>query len=267
MCTVTIVTTAGRPDELSLQLANKACEELSLQYIPRKKRSVAKISELLNANVIVAGKNRYEYYPKGTKHPFFFHPNSAAFRLKRVERGESDPFLDACHLISGDSFLDCTLGLGSDAILASYVIGNKGRVIGLEVDPNVEFIVRNGFKSYDTTELPLTACMKNIQVVQKEAVEFLSQQPDCSFDVIYMDPMFENVIEESTNFEPLRDSGSHLLLTEKWVEEAIRVAKKRVVLKAHYQSTYFKDFGFTRNIRLTSKFHYGIIQKNNDSSI
>lgn len=261
MCTITLVTSAGRPDDLSMTLAKKACEKLNIRFEPRNKRSVTKISQQFDANIIVAGKNRYEYYPKGATAPFFFHPNSAAFRLKRVARGETDPFLDACNMVVGDSFLDCTLGMGADAMLAAYKVGKTGKVVGLEDNINVAFIVRNGMKTYDTTELPLTSCMRQIEVIQSEAVDYLKQQPDKSFDVVYMDPMFEEVIEESNNFETLREAGSHLQLTQEWVDEALRVARKRVVLKAHFRSAFFEDFGFEREIRVTSKFHYGVLVK------
>lgn len=245
-----------------MEIAQQACKELNAPFEPRKKRSVIKIGETLQVNVIVAGKNRYEYYPKGATAPFFFHPNSAAFRLKRVARGEHDPFLDACRLKPGDRFLDCTVGMGSDAMLAAYIVGTAGKVVGLEDDPNVAFIVRKGMLSYDTTELPLTHCMRQIEIIQSEAVDFLKKQQADSFDVVYMDPMFEEPIEESNNFETLRDAGSHHKLTSKWVEEAKRVAKKRVVLKAYFRSDAFEEFGFTRERRLTAKFHYGVIEKN-----
>ncbi|MDN4492726.1 class I SAM-dependent methyltransferase [Ureibacillus aquaedulcis] len=264
MCAVTLVTTAGRPDEISMALAQKACDELNIRFEPRNKRSVAKLSQLFNANIIIAGKNRYEYYPKGAGAPFFFHPNSAAFRLKRVARGEQDPFLDACNLKVGDSFLDCTLGMGSDAMLAAYKVGDLGKVVGLEDDANVAFIIKNGMQAYDTSELPLTSCMRQIEVIQTEAVEFLRQQGENSFDVVYMDPMFEELIEESNNFETLRVAGSHLHLSKEWVDEAFRVAKKRVVLKAHFRSGLFEEFGFERAVRLTSKFHYGILEKTSE---
>ncbi|RHW37610.1 hypothetical protein D1B33_08785 [Lysinibacillus yapensis] len=258
---VTVVTTAGRPDGLSMKLAQEACRELNIEFEPRKKRSVVKISELLNANVIVAGKNRYEYYPKGAAVPFFFHPNTAAFRLKRVARGEHDPLLEACNLEQGDSFLDCTLGMGSDTMLAAYRVGKNGKVVGLEDDPNVAFIVKKGMASYDTAELPLTSCMRQIKVVNCEAITFLKTQETGSFDVVYMDPMFEEIIEESNNFEALREAGSHHQLTKEWVTEALRVAKKRVVFKAHFRSELFENFRFQREHRLTAKFHYGFIEK------
>ncbi|MCM3387065.1 class I SAM-dependent methyltransferase [Ureibacillus chungkukjangi] len=261
MCKITLVTTAGRPDDLSMTLAKKACEKLNIRFEPRNKRSVTKISQQFDANIIVAGKNRYEYYPKGATAPFFFHPNSAAFRLKRVARGETDPFLEACNMAVGDSLLDCTLGMGADAMLAAFIAGETGKVVGLEDDKNVAFIVDNGMKTYDTTELPLTSCMRQIEVVQSDAVDYLKQQKDNSFDIVYMDPMFEEVIEESNNFEALREAGSHVQLSQEWVDEALRVARKRVVLKAHFRSSVFEDFGFKREIRLTSKFHYGVLVK------
>lgn len=258
---LTIVTTAGRPDQLSETLAHKACEMLNLDFVPRNKLSVAAISKKYNANVIVAGKNRYEYYAKGADAPFFFHPNSAAFRLKRVARGETDPMLQACQLEAGNSFLDCTLGIGSDSMLAAFTVGEKGRVVGLELNENIAFIVARGMQTYDTTELPLTSCMRQIEVVHADAVTFLQQQQNETFDIVYIDPMFEEVIEESNNFEALRRAGDHTSLTEKWVKEALRVAKKRVVLKGHYKSVAFEKFGFKRDIRLTAKFHYGVIEK------
>lgn len=261
MCGISIiVTTAGRPDELSMQLAQHACEHLQASFQPRNKRSVKKMAEMYNANVIVAGKNRYEYYVKGAEAPFFFHPNSAAFRLKRVARGESDPLLDAAQLEAGNSFLDCTLGMGADAMMAACQVGSSGRIIGLEANPNVAFIVKKGMATYDTSELPLTSCMRQIEVVQCEALEYLRMQPDHSIDVVYMDPMFEEIIEESSNFEALRVSGSHITLSEHWVNEAKRVARKRVVLKAHFRSQWFERFGFERDVRLTSKFHFGVIE-------
>ncbi|MGE7132009.1 class I SAM-dependent methyltransferase [Lysinibacillus xylanilyticus] len=255
----TIVTTAGRPDDLSLALASFACKQLDASFEPRKKRSVRKISQELHAHVIVAGKNRFEYYAFGANEPFFFHPNSAAFRLKRVARGEAEPFLEAAQLEKGDSVLDCTLGLAADAMLAAYTVGEADRVVGLEANPNVAFIVGQGMQSYDTTELPLTACMRHIKVVQAEAVSYLKTLPDNTFDIVYMDPMFEEIIEEANNFEALRLAGEHMTLTNEWVSEAKRVAKKRVVLKAHFRSEWFAKYQFTQLTRTTAKFHYGVL--------
>ena len=256
----TIVTTAGRPNEEMEQRAKAVASSLGYRFFERKKRSVAKMQEVYKANVIVVGKERYEYFAHGHQDPFFFHPNSAAYRLKRLAKDGSDPLVEVCELKRGDSFLDCTLGIGSDSIVASYAVGQEGKVVGIEANKNVAYIVREGMQTYDTTELPLTSCMRQIEVIHIDAVNYLSSLPANSFDVVYMDPMFEEVIEEANNFEALRNSGEHIALSHEWVQEAKRVARKLVVLKAHYQSPYFEQFGFKQLKRQTSKFHYGVLE-------
>lgn len=256
----TIVTTAGRPNEEMEQRAKAVASSLHYRFVERKKRSVAKMQEVYNANAIIVGKDRYEYFAYGHQEPFFFHPNSAAYRLKRLAKDGKDPLVDVCELKKGDSFLDCTLGIGSDSIVASFTVDQEGKVVGVEANKNVAFIVSEGMQIYDTTELPLTTCMRQIEVIHADAVNYLRTLPENSFDVVYMDPMFEEIIEEANNFETLRNSGEHISLSHEWVEEAKRVASKRVVLKAHYQSPYFKQFGFTQFKRQTSKFHYGVLE-------
>ncbi|GGG31241.1 hypothetical protein GCM10007425_27350 [Lysinibacillus alkalisoli] len=258
---ITIVTTAGRPDERSLALAAFVCEQLHIVYEPRRKRAITTMAKQLHAHIIVAGKDRFAYYPLSAIEPFFFHPNSAAFRLKRVARGETDPFLVATQLSKGETLLDCTLGLAADAMLGAYQVGDTGRVIGLEGNRNVAFIVKQGLQQYDVTTLPLTACMRRIEVIHAQAIDYLLMLPDNSFDVVYMDPMFEETIEEATNFTTLRHAGVQAGLTEQWVQHAVRVAKKRVVLKAHFRSTWFASYGFQQMTRTTAKFHYGVIEK------
>lgn len=257
---LTIITTAGRPDDTSKRLAQHAASLLHYEIVERKKRSIIKLQQTYEANILVAGKERYEYFAYGQLEPFFYHPNSAAFRIKRLAKGETETLIDASCLKKGDTFLDCTLGVGSDSLVAAYVVGESGKVIGIESNKNVAFIVKDGMQTYDYSELPLTACMRNIEVIHDNAISFLKKQESKSFDVVYIDPMFEQVIEESKNFEALRAAGNHDALTEEWVEEAKRVAKRCVVLKAHFESPYFKQFGFTQHIRPTAKFHYGTLE-------
>jgi len=168
--------------------------------------------------------------------------------------------LDAVNLQEGNSLLDCTLGIGSDSMLAAFAVGKSGKVVGCEGNPNVAFIVSEGMKRYDISQLPLLKCMERITVIPSLAIDYLKQQPDHSFDVVYMDPMFEETIEESINFTPLRNAGLHDSLSDEWIAEAKRVAKNRVVLKAHFKSPLFERYHFKRDIRLNSKFHYGIIE-------
>jgi hypothetical protein len=257
----TIITTAGRPDPITHQLAAVASRELGFPIVERKKRSVSLMQREYSADVLVAGKERYELFRIGMEHPLFFHPNSAAFRLKRILKGEIDPLVEAGALTEGDTFLDCTLGLASDSIIASYIIGEKGKCVGLEADPTVAFLVKTGLQQFPAKFEALERAMQKIEVIQSEAIQFLANQPDCSWDVVYIDPMFQAPIEESSNFKPLRQAGIHTSLTEKWMEEAFRVCNRRVVVKDRFDSNVFNQFAMERKIRPNTKFHFGFLSK------
>ncbi|GEK32977.1 class I SAM-dependent methyltransferase [Kurthia sibirica] len=262
MCQIkTIATTGGRPDALSLEKARFVGQILNIDVIERKKKSIKHLGEEQQAHLIVAGKNRFDYYPLGMTEPFFFHPSSAAFRMKRLAKGEVEPFIEMANLHRGDRLLDCTLGLATDSMIAAEVVGPTGRVVGCEANTNIAFIVQQGLKNYDfiAENLPLLSAMRSIEVVAQNAIDYLKQQADDSFDVVYLDPMFEETIEESTSFQPLRYAGLHDEVSDDWIREAKRVAKQRVLLKAHYKSPLFKKYGFTRQDRPNTKFHFGII--------
>ncbi len=257
----TVITTGGRPDENSLKYAKEAQLILGYAIIERKKRSIARIQGEYNSSVLVAGTDRYELFKVGTAHPLFFHPNSAAFRLKRLQNDETDPLIEVSALKQGDTFLDCTLGFAADSIVASFVVGPEGIVKGIEGERNIAFLTKIGLQSFETKSTALKEAMGRIDVIQMEAITFLESQPDNSWDIVYLDPMFSERIEASSNFTPLRAVGLSNQLTEKWIQEAIRVSKRRVVVKDHFRSPVFKLFHFERIVRPNAKFHFGFISK------
>jgi len=73
--------------------------------------------------------------------------------------------------------------------------------------------------------------------------------------------MFSSPIEESTNFTSLRAAGLQSKLDEEWMGQAIRVCKRRVVVKDHYDSDVFERFRLKRTIRPNTKFHFGVFEK------
>jgi len=253
----TIVTTAYRPTVAIIAEAGRIADELDIQLIVRNKRSIEKMHADEQLDILVASKERLEFYPVGKAEPFFFHPNSAAFRTKRPL--ERDPLIEVSGLEKGDSFLDCTLGMASDAITVSQYVGSEGKVVGCESNPNIAYIISNGLQRY-TTMPHLTEAMNRIEVLAMDSIAHLKTLDNNSFDVIYMDPMFTEEIKESSNFTSVRSSADMGQLTEEWVREAKRAAKKAVVLKAHFRSQDFEKFGFTRRVRPNTKFHYGAIK-------
>lgn len=256
-----IITTGGRPDKHSEMLAMEAVKALDSPFVERNKRSVFRLQEEYRADVLVAGKNRFELYRLGMEEPFFFHPNSAAFRLKRLAKGERDPMVEAAALREGDSFLDCTLGLASDSIVASAVVGDSGKVLGIEADAAVAFITGRGLQSFSTNSEQLCNSMSRIAVIPSVAIDYLHTQPDASWDIVYIDPMFHRPIEESSNFTPLRKAGVHGMLSQAWMEQAMRVCKRRVVVKDRFDSPVFDRFQLIRKVRPNTKFHFGYLEK------
>lgn len=254
-----IITTSYRANEQTVQTAKNVSRYFHSKLLKRNKKSVQQIIQEENEEVLVIGNERFELYPiKGEK--FFFHPGSSLFRAKRWLRGEEDPFLKATELKLGDSLLDCTLGLGSDAIIASLAVGKEGAVIGLEKSPILAFLVKTGLTTWGTNSPDVNEAMRRVQAKEADHLEYLRHLPDEAFDVVYFDPMFGQPIEQSEGIAPLRLFAEHQFHSES-VFEAVRVAKRSVVLKDHWKSPRFNQFGYNVYKRKSSLFHFGIINK------
>ncbi|MDO7346448.1 class I SAM-dependent methyltransferase [Bacillus stercoris] len=254
-----MITTSYRPSEHTIKTAKQLSKELNMPYCGRNKQTVENLLKSAERDLLVVGKERFELFTKqGAK--FFFHPNTAMFRAKRFLRGEQEPMLRAAGLSEGDTFLDCTLGLGSDAIIASMAVGETGSVVGMEKNHLVSVLVRTGLHSWETGIEGLQAAMRRIQVKNGDCLEYIKQLPDGSVDVVYFDPMFHEPVETSDGIAPLRDLAEDSVLHEECIKEAVRIARKSVVLKDHWKSPRFEQFGFRVIKRKTALFHYGVIQ-------
>ena len=103
--------------------------------------------------------------------------------------------------------------------------------------------------------------MRRIELKSSLALDFLKTLPDNSYDCVYFDPMFEENISESHGIKGLAGLAVYEPLSEETIHHAYRVARERVVLKDHYRSSRFEQFGFDVQIRKTAKFHFGILEK------
>ncbi len=172
-------------------------------------------------------------------------------------RTGDDPLINCAQLVPGMSFLDCTLGLASDSIIAQLAVGKAGKVVGLEAHRALACLVRHGLATWREGSREMLEAMRAIEVIAVSHHDFLTAQPDDSFDVVYFDPMFEQTIDASTGLQGLKAFATDTELLEETIAEANRVASKRVILKDHWQSTRFKRFGFTAIRRKHASFHYG----------
>ena len=253
-----MVTTAGRTDRALDRKAEQIAAGLDLPFSFRNKRSVSFFLKEFE-NVMVVGKQTLELHGRSSKEPYFFHPNLAMVRVKRLASGLNDAFIEAAELKEGDSLLDCTLGFASDSITASYIVGESGRVTGIEGNRLLSYIAAAGLQSWEGQFPEMEAAMRRIEVVASNHFEYLLACADKSVDVVYFDPMFEESIEASSAMRTISDFAVFTEINEAIITEAKRVARKKVVLKDHFRSKKFAELGFTQQIRKSSKFHYGTI--------
>ena len=126
--------TAGRNSGLQWQ-ARAWAQGFGVPYLRRgRSGSLEELCQKHNVSaLLVATKPGPQVFTEEGR--FFFHPSMADLRLKHVAAGESDHLIEALALKPGMKVLDCTLGLASDAIVASYVVGAQGKVVGVEASP------------------------------------------------------------------------------------------------------------------------------------
>ncbi|MEI5907283.1 class I SAM-dependent methyltransferase [Bacillus spongiae] len=254
------ITTSARADAMAVTFAQALSERFHAPFVPRKKQSLNVMQAYHQSSCLVVHNTRIELHIKGEKRPFFFHPNSASLRMKRILKGEVDPLLQVAQVEQGDTILDCTLGLASDSIVLSYAAGEKGKVIGVEGNEYIAFIVKQGLANWSSALHEMNLAMRRIDVIQENYMDKLVELPDRSVDIVYFDPMFDEAILSSDGIQSLRSLALHQKITQETMIEAKRIARKRVILKNHFRSESFSELGFSVNVRKSSKFHFGYIQ-------
>ena len=211
-------------------------------HLPRKGRSIAAIREEARAHglkgdaVIVVQGGTLRLYVDETQ--FHYHPGMGLNRLRRVMRGEGDWMVRAMGVQAGDHILDATMGLASDLLVASFAAGPTGRSVGLESETLIALIVKEGLRTYPHPNPDVVGAMRRIEVVNTEYQSYLKSQESRSFDVVYFDPMFERPVEASQQIAPLRRIANDSPLDKASLEEATRVARRRVVVKDRRDGNY-----------------------------
>lgn len=237
-----IIVTTTQSKEVPDEIMDLFLEDSGLTFVPRHRKSLpVLISENDAGAVIVWEDNGPVLYMEDQK--FFFHPSMAKNRISGMRHNLGyDVMAKACEIETGDSFLDCTLGMGADAIVASYLSG--GKIIGLEKSPGICHVIKWGMHNYHSRMDWLNNAIHRIEVIQSDHLDFLKEQPDHSFDIIYFDPMFRRPLLTSQPLAPLRRLADPAPLSPEAVAEACRAARKRVVMKELVNSGEFQRLGF-----------------------
>lgn len=222
-----VITTARKAAAILQHEAQRIGATWNILYIPRKNLS---LEALLAAHgqVLVLDSQGLSCHTKQGR--LFFHPNMAAVRLRQAMSGQEDKMLAAMELKPGDKVLDCTAGLCSDSLVAAWRVGDNGTVTALENSLPIYLVVLHGLRCYRGPkrfgQLP-----GRIDLRLANFREFLARQPDASFDVVYFDPMFDVPVHQASSMAPLRPLATYIPLAPGDIEQARRVARKRVVVK------------------------------------
>lgn len=258
-----IVTTIQKPTDKLLKLGLDTADTLKVPFCKRDNLSLKKLSIENKSDVIVViTQTGPIVHTEGGE--YFFHLNMSELRIKNLLNGKPDHMVSAMDLHSGMSVLDCTLGLGTDAIVASFVVGTAGKIVGLEASPIIAYITRFGLKNHKTNTTLLNEALQRIYVRNSNYNQALYQIPENSFDIVFFDPMFRQPIHASSSLKPLRYLADHSPLDQKALKQAYRIAKKRVVVKESIGSSEFLRLGIDKvKGGKYSRVSYGILEKGN----
>lgn len=239
------VTTSQRQTSDLAATAKSLAGELQTLYVERNERPLETLLTALELDglIVVSAKGLSFVSGQGE---FFFHPGLAGLRINELRNGKADQMTEAMSVCPGDKVLDCTLGLGTDAIVAGYAVGSAGQVVGLENSPVIAYLVKAGLISYPIINEDLSAAMQRVQVVQSEHRAYLRALPPDSFDIVYFDPMFRCPRRRSPAINALRGLADPAPLERETIDLAVKIAKKRVVLKERRGSAEFGRLGFEK---------------------
>lgn len=255
-----IVTTSHRPTQLQIEEAKQLALMFNVSFAERSDTSVKDLMEKTGAGgLMVVSARRTSYISGGQE--FFFHPGLARLRIKELKNGKDDQMIRAMSLKPGDSVLDCTMGPGADAIVASYISGPNGRVTALESSPVISALVRTGLLTYPEDE-DIAPAMRRIKVVNIDYGRYLAGLEPYSYDIIYFDPMFRAPRHRSPAMNSARLLANPAPVEVETVELALCKAAKRVVMKERRGSSEFERLGFKRIVGGNyAPVAYGVLER------
>lgn len=255
------VTTTREADESLNDKAKSISKELNIEYIKRGNYSI-KNTILKNDFDYLVVVEKDKIVIKGEDSTVFWHPNLSELKIKSMRQGNKESIIEATNLEKGNSILDCTLGLAGDSLVFSSVVGETGSVVGTEINKYIAYLSKNGLQDYNDNSETLN-CANNIEVVNESYEDYLLKQGDNSFDVVYFDPMFKEANKKSTTINSFRIFADHKGLTKEILNEALRVCKKRVVIKERQGFNDFERLGIEKyyGSKKSGSVIYGIIEK------
>lgn len=258
---IAVTTTRERDKSLSYK-AEKIADDLNIPYIKRDNLSINKtiLKEDLDYLLVV---EKDKLVIKGEDTEVFWHPSMTELKIKSIKNGNKESMIEAAELKEGDSILDCTLGFAGDSIVFASVVGESGRVVGTEVNKYIAYLTKDGLENYNKVNIEMKKYMESIKVINTSYEEYLAEAEDNSFDVVYFDPMFKEPNKKSSSINGFRNFTEHKGLTKEVIKEALRVCRRKVVIKERYALNSLDEIGVEKYYggKRRGAIIYGVIDK------
>lgn len=257
------ITTGKKTDERLIAHAQELAQKWGLTYIARNKQSLEVLLNALSiAGIFILEKERLIY--KGLDFNVFWHPSTAKIATGELEQLKKTSLIRALDLREGDHVLDATFGLGSDALRIAMALGVGGKLVGLEAQLPLALLASEGLSHIENTQnKALIEAASRIELRHTQHLTFLRALPSDSYDVVYFDPMFEKPKWEAHGINGIRQVAKHESLSEAAIEEAVRVCRRRVVIKERFGATVLSHPAIQAVVgeKDPRRVVYGVIQK------
>lgn len=255
------VTTIRHADSSIIKEAKRRGEALGFPYIPRGDTLEEMTEETGLSGFLIYGKQLPLYWSDGEE--YRFHMGTAVLRTTQLRKGNPDRL---CALLPADGpcdVLDCTFGQAGDSSTMSWFLTGRGRVTALEKSPILYEVGRAGIAGYEDKDESLTDAVRRIHLIHADYREYLAGCQDGAYDVIYFDPMFRHPVKRRENdMEGFRAAAVYDSLTVEILREALRVCRRKVIVKERPFAGIFSDPIFT-DVRMKrgQSTAYGVIEK------
>ena len=241
---MTAVTTIRNSTAPIIEEAKARAQALGFPYFQREDTLEEMATRDQVDGFLIYGKQLPYYWNGGEE--YRFHMGTAVLRTSQMEKGNQDRL---CRLLPTDDFcsvLDCTFGQAGDSSTMSWYLLGRGQVTALEKSPILYEIGRAGIAGYVDKDEKLTKAVRRISLWHQDYKTFLQQAAPKSFDVIYFDPMFHHPVKREVNdMEGFRRAASYDGLAEEVLRLAMKVARKKIIVKERPFSPLFRNGLFT----------------------
>ena len=241
---MTAVTTIRNSTAPIIEETKARAQVLGFPYFKREDTLEEMAARYHVDGFLIYGKQLPYYWNGGEE--YRFHMGTAVLRTSQMEKGNQDRL---CRLLPTDDFcsvLDCTFGQAGDSSTMSWYLLDRGQVTALEKSPILYEIGRAGIAGYVDKDEKLTKAVRRISLWHQDFKTFLQQAAPKSFDVIYFDPMFHHPVKREVNdMEGFRRAASYDGLAEEVLRLAMKVARKKIIVKERPFSPLFRNGLFT----------------------